>query len=256
MPVERKWRTEAWRHDHPLTWKQALRNRISTVTTPLRRFLGRVVLPQPQNYLEIAARFKTWQHIDGDYCEFGVYTGASFVQMFHLLSKLEHERGYHEYPTRFFAFDSFEGLPQPGALDRRFSKSHFQLGEFLVTQAEFDGNLRRYGVDMSRVTVVPGWYSDVLTPETAAHVGLERVSIAYIDCDLYESTVPVLNFLTDLLVNGAVLIFDDWHLNRAHPDLGVQGAFHEWCGRNPHLRFSEISGSMAQRAFIVHLPLK
>ena len=256
MPVERKWRTEAWRRDHPLTWKQALRNRISDVTTPVRRFLGRVVVAPPQSYHEIAARFKTLQHIDGDYCEFGVYTGGSFVQMFHVLSKLERERGYHEYPTRFFAFDSFEGLPEPGEADSHFPHQAFRTGAFNVTRAEFEGNLRHHGVDMQQVTVVPGWYSEVLTPETAARIGLQRVSIAYVDCDLYDSTVPVLNFLTDLLVDGAVLIFDDWHLNRAHPQLGVQGAFHEWCARNPHLRFTEIPGALAQRAFIVHLPLK
>ncbi|MBC7812729.1 MAG: class I SAM-dependent methyltransferase [Burkholderiales bacterium] len=256
MPVERKWRTEAWRLNHPLSWQERLHDGFHAVTMPMRRFLGRVMIAPQQSYLEIAARFKTWQHIDGDYCEFGVYTGASFVQMFHLLSKLESERGYHEFPTRFFAFDSFEGLPQIGGEDRRFAQLRFRAGEFDAPRTEFESNLQRSGVDLARVTVVPGWYSEVLTPELPARIGLKQVSIAYVDCDLYESAVPVLNFLTDLLVDGAVLIFDDWNVNRAHPQLGVQGAFHEWSARNPHLRFSEISGLMAQRAFIVHRPLE
>ena len=38
------------------------------------------------------------------------------------------------------------------------------------------------------------------------------INLALIDADLYVSTVPVLNFITDLLVDGGIIIFDDFFL--------------------------------------------
>ena len=39
-----------------------------------------------------------------------------------------------------------------------------------------------------------------------------------------SSTVPVLRFLSDVLVDGALLIFDDWYCFRASPEQGEQNA--------------------------------
>jgi hypothetical protein len=58
-------------------------------------------------------------------------------------------------------------------------------------------------------TTVSGFFRDSLAPD-AAGARPERVSFAYIDCDLYSSTVDVLRFLESRLVHGAVIAFDDW----------------------------------------------
>ena len=60
-----------------------------------------------------------------------------------------------------------------------------------------------------------------------------------IDCDLYESTVPVLDFLTDLVGQGTVLIFHDWFRFKGRPDCGEQRACREWLARNPQLELIE-----------------
>jgi len=80
---------------------------------------------------------------------------------------------------------------------------------------------------------VEGWFA-----ETLAHpdrISLERVAVAWVDCDLYESTVPVLRYLTSRLAQGAVLTFDDWCSYRGAPDKGEARACHEWLEQNPHL---------------------
>ena len=41
---------------------------------------------------------------------------------------------------------------------------------------------------------------------------------------LYESTIVVLDFVTDLLVQGSVLVFDDWFYNQGRKDRGEQKA--------------------------------
>ena len=75
-----------------------------------------------------------------------------------------------------------------------------------------------------------------------------------IDCDLYESTVPVLEFLTDLVGQGTILIFHDWFRFRASPNCGEQRACREWLERNPHLELVEFWREGPQTvSFVVNL---
>ena len=41
-------------------------------------------------------------------------------------------------------------------------------------------------------------------------INAKNIAYARVDCDLYEPTVEVLQYLTDRLVDGAILFFDDW----------------------------------------------
>ena len=103
-----------------------------------------------------------------------------------------------------------------------------------------------------------GWYSDVLNDSLPGQIGLSKVAIALVDCDLYASTILALDFLASLLVDGAIIIFDDWFLFRGHPDLGPRRAFREWQAKVPEFQFSllpPVSNSF-QQAFIVHKPLQ
>jgi hypothetical protein len=74
---------------------------------------------------------------------------------------------------------------------------------------EFHQICAKAGVPPERYSVVVGDYTKSLAPE-ADVPRPERVSLAYIDCDLYSSTVEVLDFLEPRLRPGSVLGFDDW----------------------------------------------
>jgi len=56
---------------------------------------------------------------------------------------------------------------------------------------------------------VPGFYSESLVPD-AAGPRPTSIAFAYIDCDLYSSTVDVLRYLDGHLRNGTILAFDDY----------------------------------------------
>ncbi len=107
--MERKWRSQQWRDAHPLSLKERLAAGMRAAVKAMRGGIGRVAGTRPLTYLELAAAFKHDQKIEGDYCEFGVYTGRSFVHAYKALTRQEKTPS-----TRFFAFDSFEGLPEPG----------------------------------------------------------------------------------------------------------------------------------------------
>ena len=83
---------------------------------------------------------------------------------------------------------------------------------------------------------------------------LNAASIVMIDCDLYSSTKSVLNFITPLLRNGTVLIFDDWFAYKGSPNEGEQKATKEWLQLNPNILLSEHARfGPSQKSFIVHL---
>ena len=222
------------------------------VLRPLRRLARKVLFSEGETYtgehgcIHTGASFVTWNQVEGDYLEFGVYRGESVVAAYRALDTNRREHTTSEFdsaeykrwrdnPPRFFAFDSFEGLPT-GAAERQVD---YFAGAYGCSEAEFKANVARAGVDLARVVTVPGFYDRSLTPDIKRKHGLTKAALVMIDCDLYESTVPVLEFLTDLVGQGTVLIFHDWFRFKGRPDCGEQRACREWLARNPQLELIE-----------------
>jgi hypothetical protein len=182
--------------------------------------------------IDMLADYLVGTQIPGDYCEFGVFRGTTFSYAFKVIAPL--------FPDmRFAAFDSFEGLPAPSGLDATDGyTSGFHQGQFSSTEQEFTANLTTAGVDLDRVLVWKGWFDNTLTKDGPAARALGKVAAAWIDCDLYESTVPVLDFLTERLSVGSVLLFDDWRCFRNLEDFGEQRACREWLERNPRIKLN------------------
>lgn len=170
----------------------------------------------------------------GHYVEFGVYQGTTFTHAFKNMSP-------HFKKMRFIAFDSFEGLPNPKGIDILSGySSHFYEGQFSYSKEDFLKRIKRNGVDVEKVLAVKGWFDKTLLLEKSQEYGLDKIAVAWIDCDLYESTVPVLKFLTNYLSVGSVIVFDDWRCYRNHPDFGEQRAFKEWIEKNPQITVKEL----------------
>jgi O-methyltransferase len=195
--------------------------------------------------------------VRGDVCEFGVFEGRSLLHLWHSHRWVEHLIADGMAPIlrgadvdclqrRFYGFDSFEGLPEHDeVLDGQ--ADWMGPGSFAATEASVRAELRRNRVPDDAVELVPGWFDETLTVERVP----ERVALAHIDCDLYASTVVVLEWLAPRLVDGAIVIFDDWWLYRGRPDRGEQKAFAEFRQAHPELRFVELSRATTV-SFLVH----
>ena len=92
---------------------------------------------------------------------------------------------------------------------------------------------------MDKVNLVKGWYDKVLNGDTKKHLSTKKAAFIFIDCDLYESTVPVLNFITEYLQSGTIIAFDDWYCFKGSPEKGEQKAFKEWLQKNPSFKALE-----------------
>lgn len=170
-------------------------------------------------------------NVTGDYLEFGVFRGKAF-------SLAYHHAIIQGFTGRFIAFDSFAGLPD-GARDYSIPSNVLHAGQFASPVDEFRENVAAKGVDLARVRTVKGWFNESLTKELKKSLRLERAAVVMVDCDLYESAVPVLEFITDILAPGSVLMFDDWYLYEGNPEHGVQAAANEWLVLNPQIHLIE-----------------
>jgi hypothetical protein len=168
----------------------------------------------------------------GDYLEFGIYRGNTFSLAYRIAQKWKKLAG-----MRFYAFDSFEGLPPSEGVDvEGYEHEVFAEGNYACDEPSFRKNLAAKGVDLTKIETIPGWYDQSLNEETRKRLPLEKAAIIWIDCDLYESTVPVMKFITPYVQNGTLLIFDDWFCFHSNPDRGEQRAFREWLECNPEIR--------------------
>ena len=184
--------------------------------------------------IEEIAGYLVAAEIPGHYLEFGTAEGLTF-------SYAAREMSVPFSDMHFYAFDSFQGMPEIKGLDAQDGyTSAFAKGQFMCSEADFLKRLKRDGCPMKRIHTVKGWFHETLAPDNAKHIGIDKVAAAWIDCDLYESTVPVLDYLTDKLSVGAVIIFDDWRAYRNLPHLGQQRACQEWLQANPQIQLREL----------------
>lgn len=198
---------------------------------------------QNGSILAKASRFVACEMIEGDYFEFGVYQGATFINAHHSLRDHFRKRialtvgGDNEQEgrelrksiwknMRFFAFDSFEGLPALTETDT-YSKD-FAKGQYACSLDDFNQRVTNAGIPMEKVIAVKGFFSETCNSTTFSANKLGKAAIIWMDADLYSSTKDILQFIPPLLQDGTVLIFDDWFSYKGSPYEGVQKAFREW----------------------------
>jgi len=198
-----------------------------------------------EEILKKAMVFAHFSKLDGDYLEFGCYQGHSFAAAFHFARK------WHLNSMKFFAFDSFRGLPKMPSTEQQTSR--LKAGDLVCGLDSFKRRLRRKKVDLSKVITISGFYENTLNKTTKHELNIKKAAVIYIDCDLYHSTVPVLNFVTDYIQDGTIIIFDDWFLFRGRPDQGEQKAFREWLQANPRFHATEYHKfGWCGNSFLIH----
>ena len=130
------------------------------------------------------------------FLEFGVFRGNSI---------LEYYSAYLENDINpiYFGFDAFEGLPE-----EKFDQyTPWKTGDF-----NLDGNINPELLNKNGMEIVKGWFNETLNEKTLTKFGKKKAGLVHIDCDIYTSTLEVLEFLVvnDLLVDGTIIVYDDW----------------------------------------------
>lgn len=142
-------------------------------------------------------REKFHRYIHSEYCangqiyylEFGVSRGESLKWW---IEFNKNER------SRFFGFDTFEGLPE-----------NWQLLFGAIKAGTYSTGGQLPAIADDRVTFIKGLFQDTLDDFLEGWRQPKTVVI-HLDADLYSSTLYVLTRLHDIVVNGAILIFDEF----------------------------------------------
>lgn len=123
------------------------------------------------------------ENTEGDVLEFGVSGGVSLGQFGEL------------FPDRqIFGFDSFEGLPDDWALT-------VKKGAYAIPREK----IKRVPLN---ATLVEGWFEHSVP--RFLETFQREIALIHIDCDIYSSTVTVLNSLSDRIRPGCVIEFDEY----------------------------------------------
>ena len=181
-------------------------------------------------------------HIRGDYVEFGVYQGGSFVESYkqyqiferwlqaQLTSSEEWRRSvaksYCDHKTHFHGLDTFGGMPENAEDNLTFAKGTYIASRSLVTE-----KCLRAGMRSSSCSLYQGMFSETTT--SLAQNLSPKVAIVNIDCDIYGSAVDALAAIRDKLQLGCVLMFDGYNAYCADNRRGERRAFHEFCSSVP-----------------------
>lgn len=189
----------------------------------------------------------SFRNLGGDYMEFGVFEGDSFIKAFHFarFARLSH--------MTFYAFDSFAGYPPLEGIDKECG--YFQEGAYICDLETFKKKLSHGGIDMRRVRIVPGWFSELALRAKEGKTESKLASVAWIDCDLYKPTLEALDFLADYITDGTVIVFADWFTCNGASDMCQPKALSDWLAKNPAVKLVEYL-TFGSKAFIVSWPEK
>jgi O-methyltransferase len=182
--------------------------------------------------------YKAWHlvsraGIEGDYLEFGVYRGDTFRNSILASRNVFKSTPKKKFDGRFFAFDSFQGLPS--AISEGKESEIYQKGEFSASVKHFEKNIHK-SIRDEKVIIIPGWFSETCNDATQNQYKMGKAAFINIDCDLFQSTMEVLKFITPLVRTGTILYFDDWYSIFGSMNEGEAKACSEWLTKNPDIK--------------------
>ncbi len=129
----------------------------------------------------------------GHIVEYGSYRGGNAIFMAYVVSKL--------YPgMRVYAMDSFEGMPQ---VDKAID-AH-DTGDFSNTDLD-ELQARANVLKLDNLVLVKGFF-EATNDDVMARA--EKISFAYIDCDIASSVKYSYEGVKPFMVDGGYIAFDD-----------------------------------------------
>ena len=199
----------------------------STLIDPVTRGVNRQI-DGLQTFFRDAFLSQWVNGISGDYVEFGSWGGNT------LRVAYEEARDAH-IPRHLWAFDSFEGLPSP-ADDRDNHPGWSAGGTGQGGVEEFRRACDAHGIPRDAYTTVTGYYDAVL-PTLLGDDAPHDIAVVYIDCNMYSSTVSVLDFLAPRLKAGMIVAFDDYYCWSPAGVSGERSALSEFLDTHPQWHF-------------------
>lgn len=163
--------------------------------------LGFKVSRPGKRYFYMQKMFNRVANLDGDIVECGV----GKMHTFQMLAEFLQEQGSTK---KLWGFDSFEGFPEPTPEDS--SPRNSQKGEWKYINEEDVAKFllilgfKRQWID-SHIKIVKGFFQYTLPKSN-----ISKISFLHLDVDLYDSYKTCLQYLFPKVVEGGVVLFDEY----------------------------------------------
>jgi hypothetical protein len=161
-----------------------------------------VSIERLENLYSQCSKFKNTSY---SFVECGVAKGGC-------LSMMKYSSGKN---NKIFGFDSFEGMPDITKEDIGDYNKSCPLTDFGKVGDNLSGGIdsvyntfHKLNLNMDNVTLVKGFFQDTITDNMIDQVG--EIAILRLDSDWYESTKICLERLYDKVINGGIIIIDDY----------------------------------------------
>ena len=137
-------------------------------------------------------------------------------------------------------FDSFEGLPydddgHPRWNEGLFKINHsshpiFKIGDEVTVEKVYESFDK---LQISKPSLIKSYFDELNIDY------INKIALVHVDCDLYSSTITLLNLIKDKLETGSIIMFDDWFNYKGDKNKGVRKAFNEFLIKNTHIQAEE-----------------
>jgi O-methyltransferase len=200
-----------WPHSYPLRWLLRLvfpaNVVISRLVSPEQRGLTwpshayTMVGPKRLDNIRFCIEDVLKNGVPGDVIETGVWRGCSAIFMRALL------KANAVTDRTVWVADSFAGLPKPNAekYPEDTGDRHFLIPELAISLEQVQANFQAFNLLDNQVQFLKGWFKDTL-PKAP----IQKLAVARLDGDLYESTMDSLVNIYPKLSVGGYLIVDDY----------------------------------------------
>lgn len=150
------------------------------------------------------------------FVECGVAAGAQIGAMNIALDEMD-------MSNPIYAFDSFEGIPLAGVNDADqpgigaithdpsapISERLVSSGVTCHSLSQVVYNLTHRGISIENIRMIKGWFQESL-PLYAKEI--DKIGLLRLDGDLYESTLVCMEYLYPKVIEGGIVIIDDYAL--------------------------------------------
>ena len=201
--------------------------------------------------MQKAFEFFYKSRLTGEYVEFGVFNGKSIINAIKAnnlwLLKFEQKK-----INSFYGFDSFEGLPKSLPEDIMNNYFEFKVGKF---KSDYDEqSLNKEIIKLtgeSNIRLIKTLF-DKITKDTEFFKDDLKAGIIHLDCDLMSSSRQALNLIANKIIDGSVILLDDFFLYKGNKNFGQQKAFFDWCKEYKIMHNEYFNYSWAGKCFILN----
>ncbi len=200
-------------------------NFIQALISKFISFLNPILIHNLGKYMALKKAFylSSLDQTQGDYFEFGVFTGSSFC---HAINCAKRSTVYDPKlkDIMFYGFDSFEGF---GPLEEKEKHPFYTDINFKVNYNDVYKRINKC-INENQFRLVKGYFKDSL--QNQPNSSLAR--IVFIDCDIYNASKDALNYISKIVQIGTIIILDDYFSYKGSENKGVYAAFNEFKKEN------------------------